>query len=268
MPYDPSLLSRRALGLRAASVAATAAVGGCVLPAEVTTESRWATGGTAVMARVYPDPFTKAPASCPLLCAMMAGPCYAETLERRDVSEGLDGLPVRLAFLVVDETCAPVDGAVVDIWHTSPQGLYSGRDADPMCTRADPEALAARWFRGTQTTDARGRTEFDTCFPGWYTGRTPHIHFAVRRGRDEYVVSQLIFEQALVDEVFATHPVYRPHGAPDTTNAADFIVSGAIPAHTVSVRRMEDGVMLAWKVLVVRSSLAEPLCFEGPGEPW
>ncbi|WP_426752119.1 hypothetical protein [Myxococcus sp. Y35] len=47
--------------------------------------------------------------------------------------------------------------------------------ASDFCTSGDAEARAARWFRGVQTTDANGRVNFDTCFPGWYSSRTIHI---------------------------------------------------------------------------------------------
>lgn len=224
MPHDPlraSSMSRRALGLQTAGLAATFALGGCGERAPAgggaPRGNRWATGGTAAMAASYPDPPFEALDACPLLCAMTRGPCYAETLERRDVSEGLDGLPVRLVFRVVDPGCAPVVGAVVDLWHAAPGGRYSGDDAELLCTGGDEDALAARWFRGTQTTNAEGVAHFDTCFPGWYPGRTPHFHFEIRRDGREYVVSQLVFEQALVDEIFSAHPAYAHRGLPGTT---------------------------------------------------
>lgn len=257
----PGGLSRRRFG---ASLAAGAALGGCrlVLPSP---DLAWATGGTAAMSGPYPDPFAGMPTSCPLLCQMTMGPCYGETLERQDISEGIDGLPVRLALLVVDDACSPVQGAVVDIWHTSPSGLYSGAQAAEICTRGDPEASASRWFRGMQTTDARGRVDFDTCFPGWYPMRTVHIHLQIRRDSSEYVTSQLIFDQDLVDSICTTHPAYADRGPPDTTNDTDFLVRDAIEALRMEHRRMDDGVMQAYKVLVIRSSLSDDLCREGPG---
>ena len=33
------------------------------------------------------------------------------------------------------------------------------------------------FLRGTQVTDGEGRVEFETIYPGWYPGRTVHIHF-------------------------------------------------------------------------------------------
>lgn len=221
-------------------------------------EVPWATGGTASMGDAYPDPFTEAPGpACSIGCAATLGPCYAATLERKDISEGVTGLPMRLALLVVDDTCAPVAGASVDVWHTSLTGLYSGEDAAAACTQGDPAAKTQRFFRGVQSTDASGRVDFDSCLPGGYPGRTLHVHFTVRVGTQEYVTSQLFFPNELIDDVYATQPEYASLGAPPTSNAQDGIY---FAENEVSWAKMDDGVLLAWKVLVLRSSLADPLC--------
>jgi len=199
--------------------------------------------------RSYPDPFEDPLADpCTLTPEMTLGPCYADTIEREDVSEGGTGLPVRLAFLVVDESCNPVPNATVDIWHTNIEGLYSGSDAATLCTLDDPEAVAGKWYRGVQTGGADGKVYFDTCFPGWYGGRAIHIHFQVRVGNQVYATSQIFWPQAIVDEIFATHPEYVGFGQPDTSNAADGIYEAATE---VEYAQMTDGAMLAWKVVVV-----------------
>jgi protocatechuate 3,4-dioxygenase beta subunit len=221
----------------------------------------WATGGTASMSGNYPDPFSGGlGAACALTCAATLGPCYATTLVRKDISEGHDGLPVRLAFLLVDESCAPVAGAAIDIWHCAPEGLYSGADANPFCTSNDAKALAARWFRGVQVTDAAGRADFDSCFPGWYSGRTIHIHFTVRVNDSEYVTSQLFFDDTLDDEIVASQPLYNSRGARNTTNATDNVAGSDVASYTFQTQRQSDGAMLAWKALVIRSSTATTLC--------
>jgi protocatechuate 3,4-dioxygenase beta subunit len=222
----------------------------------------WATGGTASMSGTYADPFTTGLGSaCALTCAATLGPCYAATVERTDISEGHDGLPVRLAFLLVDESCTPIEGATVDIWHVAPEGLYSGDDASDFCTSGDASARAARWFRGVQTSDSKGRVNFDTCFPGWYSSRTIHIHFTVRINGAEYVTSQLFFDDALDDEIVGTQPLYNTRGPRDTTNQTDSVVSASSVAdYTFQTARMADGAMLAWKTLVIRSSTSSALC--------
>ncbi len=237
----------------------------------------WATGGTAsmTMAAAYPDPFASSLGSaCALTCAATLGPCYAESVVRQDISEGEPGLPVRMVLRVVDEACEPVEGALVDVWHCGPTGLYSGDDASDMCTGGDEGARAARWFRGQQTTDAKGQVAFDTCFPGWYSSRTIHVHFTVRVGGAEFVTSQLVFDDALDDAIVATQPIYKDRGARDTANTNDNVVGGATVAdYTFQTQRMGDGAMLAWKALVLRSSASAELCSiggnggGGPGGP-
>lgn len=213
----------------------------------------WATGGTASMSGNYPDPFTAGIGStCILYKASTLGPCHAATVDRMDISEAQPGLPVRLAFLVVNASCQPVPGATVEVWHTNPSGLYSGSDASNMCTNGDSAARAARWFRGIRTADANGRVDFNTCFPGWYSSRTIHIHFTVRVGGTEYLTSQLFFDDALNDEIIATQPLYSARGAKDTTNANDNVLrQSGLSDFTFQTQKMEDGALLAWKALVI-----------------
>jgi protocatechuate 3,4-dioxygenase beta subunit len=40
-----------------------------------------------------------------------------------------------------------------------------------------------RFLRGVQITDSQGATRFTTLYPGWYQGRTIHIHLKVHVGR-------------------------------------------------------------------------------------
>ena len=96
-----------------------------------------------------------------------------------------------------------------------------------MCTLNDAHARAARWFRGKQTSGPDGRVDFDTCFPGWYHGRTVHIHFTVRVNATELVTSQLFFDDTLVDAILASQPGYKERGTRDTTNQNDSVISAS-----------------------------------------
>lgn len=246
-------------------------------PGDCEAASEWASGGTASMTAkdCYPDPFAAGVTACALLCETTEGPCTADTLERQDVSEGLGGLPVRLALKIVTaDTCEPVADAFVEIWHTQRTGVYSGQTpSGMMCYGDDPDAVNYLYFRGSQTTDAQGRVDFDTCYPGWYSGRTVHIHFRVIVGGTEHLTSQLFFDDALSQEIFASHPEYAEFGQPDTTNATDNIIGGESDQtpYVLDTARMADGAMLASKVIAIRSSTDEALCATqgggGPGGP-
>lgn len=214
--------------------------------------SSWASGGTKSMAGTYPDPFPTAIASCVLAQAVTEGPCTESADQvRKDISEGYSGLPVRLALRVVDASCAPLANAKVKVWHTQLTGSYSGDTPNPnMCLKSSSEATK-HYFRGVQTTDAAGRVDFDTCFPGWYRGRAIHIHFTVTVNGSSFT-SQLAFDQTLIQEIFATHPEYASFGQPDTPNATDNVVGGAnLASFILETSRMTDGAMMAAKNLIV-----------------
>jgi protocatechuate 3,4-dioxygenase beta subunit len=235
---------------------------------ECGTASEWASGGTASMTaqHCYPDPFADGVMTCALLCQTTAGPCTSDAIERQDVSEGWAGLPVRLALKLVDaDNCQPVEGAVVEIWHTQRAGVYSGvTPAGAFCYGDDPDAENYLYFRGAQSSDAEGRVDFDTCYPGWYPGRAIHIHFRVSLGGQAYLVSQLFFSEALSAEIFAGHAEYAEYGQPDTLNSNDGVINGDdITPYLLDTERMPDGAMLAWKLVAIRSALGDPQCTLG-----
>jgi catechol 1,2-dioxygenase len=68
------------------------------------------------------------------------------------------GAALRVAFTVVDRDGRPVEGVDVDIWHSSPVGLYENQDVD----QADMN------LRGTFTTDAGGKIWFTSVKPAGY----------------------------------------------------------------------------------------------------
>ena len=223
--------------------------------------TEWASGGTAAMTAkdTYPDPFDAEIGPCLLVATTTQGPCTTETdIVREDISEAWTGLPVRLALKVVDESCNPLVGATIKIWHTNIEGSYSGPTPNNGICLKDQAYASANFFRGVQTTAADGTVFFDTCFPGWYRGRAIHIHFQVKDASRTYRVSQLFFPEDVTEDIFANHPEYSPYGQPDTTFADDGIVAG-IPAAErdrliLTIARMSDGAMLASQVVAVVDS--------------
>jgi protocatechuate 3,4-dioxygenase beta subunit len=69
---------------------------------------------------------------------------------------------------------------------------------------------------------------FTSIYPGWYSGRTVHIHFKIRTGVEEGegsfydFTSQLFFDEALNDQAHAQQP-YASRGRRDTLNSSDRI---------------------------------------------
>ncbi len=137
---------------------------------------------------------------------------------RSDITEGKPGVPLLLRVNVIDATkCTAIENAAVDIWHCDALGIYSGYVAASSAANngsnrppqgapgagpgISPQGAPATgsgtppgppaggghqgatdketFMRGTQITDHKGTAEFHTIYPGWYTGRTTHIHLKV-----------------------------------------------------------------------------------------
>lgn len=152
------------------------------------------------------------------------GPYYIDADKiRQDITEGKEGIPLTLRLKVVDaETCKPLKGVAVDVWHCDALGIYSGYESlstgggpggggggtpptgEPPTgtppTGTPPTGTPptggpgggggmheeptddSRYLRGTQLTGSNGVVEFTTVFPGWYRGRCVHIHTKVHVG--------------------------------------------------------------------------------------
>jgi protocatechuate 3,4-dioxygenase beta subunit len=215
----------------------------------------WASGGTSAMAGNYPDPFAGGAGSvCALYPAQTLGPCYASPVQtREDISDGVVGVPVRMSFLVVaSDGCTPVPNAEVDVWSAGSNGVYSAF-ASGTCNPERLDVARLDYCRGKRNTDANGRVDFSTVFPGWYRGRTIHIHFTVRANGREYITSQLYFDDALSDELLRQKD-YADRGPRDTTNRTDSILRGGNVAPVLfETAKRADGTLHAWKTLSVRA---------------
>jgi protocatechuate 3,4-dioxygenase beta subunit len=150
--------------------------------------------------------------ACTLAPEQEEGPYYVDYGKmRRDLTEGKPGVPLQLRIAILDaRTCKPLENAAVDIWHCDAVGIYSGFTANgggddvPRAFgpppgrgfggprgqrgpgRGGPGGRGAvdetRFLRGVQMTDGQGVAEFTTLYPGWYAGRTIHIHLKAHIG--------------------------------------------------------------------------------------
>ena len=153
--------------------------------------------------------------ACVLTPELTEGPYYiAGEKFRRDIREGHPGTLLSLRLRVLNAaTCKPIKGAAVDIWHADAAGNYSGFG----------NAAASRTFlRGIQKTDATGLAVFTTVYPGWYRGRTVHIHVKVHVGGSVVHTGQLFFPDSLTDAVYQASP-YAARGTRQVRNANDSI---------------------------------------------
>lgn len=167
--------------------------------------------------------------TCRLTAEQAEGPFYFDVdAIRSDIREDREGLPLRLAFRVREAgSCAPIANAVVDIWHCDAGGVYSGFD----------EGEGERFLRGAQVTNADGVAEFLTIYPGWYPGRTTHIHAKVHLDRQTVLTTQVYFDDEVSDRVYASAP-YAP--GRDATNGADGIFDRSL---LLTLREDGDGYL-------------------------
>jgi len=171
--------------------------------------------------------------SCVLTPEMTEGPYYlsGEKL-RRNITEGRPGTRLDLRLSVVDaSTCKPIKGAIVDIWHADALGVYSGFGSG---------ASSRTFMRGVQRTDKNGLATFRTVYPGWYQGRTVHIHVKVWVGGTDVHTGQLFFSDTLTDTVYKRAPYSRRPNR-TTRNAQDMIYSSGGRQSLLTVRRNRSG---------------------------
>jgi len=154
--------------------------------------------------------------TCVLAPEQTEGPYYVEDAAlRRNVTEGRPGVALTLRLTVVNaSSCKPIKGASVEIWHCDAGGVYSGTSAQG----TEDE----RFLRGVQRTDAKGLAIFRTIYPGWYQGRTVHIHTMVHLGGNVVHTGQLYFSDAVTDAVYKRTP-YNTRPDRTTRNSVDSI---------------------------------------------
>jgi protocatechuate 3,4-dioxygenase beta subunit len=232
LPIGRVLDRREAVKLIAMTGAAVMV--GCNRGTAATSDSQVAAaGGVASPAAARPLP------GCLVRPELTEGPFFVDNqLDRSDIRSDpsskatAPGKPLDITFNVSQVSrgqCVPIAGAIVDVWHCDAYGVYHGVDDRTTGSNAQGQKL----LRGYQKTDAKGVARFTTIYPGWYRGRTVHIHFKIRApwapgaqvtdATKQYdFTSQLFFDDSLSDKVYAASP-YNSKGARDRRNESDGI---------------------------------------------
>ena len=172
-------------------------------------------------------------ASCALTPEETEGPYYFDVDSiRSNIREDREGVALRLAFRVRDaQSCEPIENAIVDIWHCDALGSYSGFESASMggpgggSGPTDDET----YLRGAQATNRDGIAEFKTVYPGWYQGRTVHIHAKVHIDKQTVLTSQLFFDEDVNAAVYKREPYSQKTGR-DVFNDNDGIFNEALVA--------------------------------------
>jgi protocatechuate 3,4-dioxygenase beta subunit len=144
------------------------------------------------------------------------------------------GIPLELTIYIInaENACRPMADVQVDIWHCNANGVYSDIDSE--------KTAGLTWLRGYQLSDSDGKLVFNTIIPGWYQGRTTHIHLRIcsifnesTSPFDSSNTTQLFFPQTTIDVINTTVAPYKTKGANTTTNADDQVFSPQTGGKTV-----------------------------------
>jgi protocatechuate 3,4-dioxygenase beta subunit len=221
-PFGPQINRRQALGLLAVTAA-----GGAFVPADALAQE----APHADTSLLMPDAGV-----CSITPEVTEGPFYFDLeLERQDITEGRKGVPLVVRLQAVDAQCRPLARARVDIWHCDAKGIYSGYPGQGDGGNIDTSGQ--KFLRGIQHTDERGIVMFRTIYPGWYSGRTTHIHFKVFPDDKSVMTGQMFFPDGLSEHLFTSVAPYnhRPHRR-DVFNRDDGIARRAGPLSQVALR--------------------------------
>jgi len=217
--------------------------------------------------------FAQQKAACVLIAEQEQGPFYLDrAVMRKAIAEDRTGIPLLLRLVIEDSrTCAPIVGAAIDLWHCDAMGLYSGFTKTSLGGPGGPGGPPPRngpppgdfppdgpppgggmggpgggppqmkasddftFLRGIQVTGKDGAVAFETIFPGFYNGRTNHVHFKVRlageRQGDRYAgghtshTGQVFFPEDWNLKLMA-NPTYSAHKIHRTTQGEDGVFNG------------------------------------------
>jgi len=228
-PRDRSL-SRRGALTKLGGLAAVA-LGGSALGTRELLDAQDADAASAGPAAV-----ASGLVSCVLAPEQTEGPYYVDDAAiRRNVTDGKTGAALTLRLTVVNvASCKPIRGAAVEIWHCDAGGVYSGVQGD-----------TGMFLRGVQRSDANGLAIFRTIYPGWYQGRTVHIHTMVHLGGNVVHTGQLYFPDGLTDVVYRRSP-YNQRPDRNPRNAGDSIYRNGGKRSTLKLVR--DGAAYAGSI--------------------
>ncbi len=246
--------------------------------------------------------------ACVLTTEQEEGPYYIEYENlRRDITEGKPGVRLRLKIALLHaKRCTPLPGAALDIWHCDAVGVYSGfttshlggpggrgpRFGDgrppgpPQGPPPGPPAGgfgpprgrrvidATRFLRGVQSTDSNGMAEFNTIYPGWYEGRTIHIHLKVHTGGHVAHTGQLFFPEDVTARIAQLQPYAKHQDVHLTTQEEDHVfeeehgASGMVTLSRIEEKSDAAGFVAAVTLAVDPEATPQPVGMRGgPGFP-
>lgn len=200
------------------------------------------------------DPTSAEEGSCVVSPTETAGPFPSKSpasLVMTDIRSDRTGIVMDVNIIIQNKNngCEPLAGAVVDIWHCDKDGYYSEYGGTGM---QSVNLQSVHFLRGRQTTDSNGLVSFRTIFPGWYSGRAPHIHVHIYDATGQsLLVTQIAFPTEVCNTVYTTATQFYTKGTQDTPNARDNIFSDSIAYQMAAISgSVSEGYVLAHTIVV------------------
>ncbi|KAJ6150379.1 hypothetical protein N7471_001578 [Penicillium samsonianum] len=197
---------------------------------------------TGVDSSTDPDVLFGTDATCILGPEVTQGPYYVTgELVRENIAESQEGIPLYMDIQLINtNTCEPIPDIYTDFWHCNSTGVYSGVVASGNGNSNDQTNLNTTFNRGVQKSNKDGVVQFQSNFPGHYTGRATHIHVLTHPANDTKVlangtisglytsssshVGQIFFDQDLISAADEVAP-YSTNTQEVTLNSDDSILS-------------------------------------------
>ncbi|MEA5256324.1 intradiol ring-cleavage dioxygenase [Arcicella aquatica] len=196
---------------------------------------------------------TVTPSSCSVTNSETEGPFPTKspaTLVIKDITSDRTGTPLTINIVIrnVNNSCNILANAITDIWHCDAAGEYSEYGGTGM---QKTNYTSVHFLRGRQTTDSTGVASFKSIYPGWYSGRAPHIHVHVYNASGtSLLVTQIAFPENISAVVYA-QGVYASHGQADTKNATDNVFGDGFTNEMSTVTgSVADGYVLVHTIYV------------------
>lgn len=169
---------------------------------------------------------------------------------RSDITDGRTGykLTVKIIVLSNSNSCNPLTNAMVDIWHCDKDGNYSEYGGSGMQAT---DYTSVHFLRGRQTTDSSGLVTYTSIFPGWYSGRSTHIHVHVYNSSGTSLkVTQIAFPEGSGSAVALVNG-YSKGLTGYTYNASDNVFSDSYATEIAAVTgNTTDGFVLIMSISV------------------
>ncbi len=177
------------------------------------------------------DPTTNSTGTCTVSPSETAGPFPTKSpssLVITDITSDRTGIEMAVNVTIqnITSNCAALPDAIVDIWHCDKDGYYSEYGGTGM---QSVNFQSVHFLRGRQSSDSNGLVSFKTIFPGWYSGRAPHIHVHIYDSTGKsLLVTQIAFPTDVCNTVYTTATQFYTRGTQDTSNTSDNVFSDSI----------------------------------------